>query len=302
MIFKPSKTTGLAIGLAAAVVLAGLAAGALAYLRAAPFSFLAFLALCWLVVSLPALAFIAYRCYGLARGRYVLSRNALVVEWGWRRELIPMATIGAVRAITEPAAMAALRPHGVNWPGCLVGQAHLPEGGPVEFLATTSAQLVVIQYGERRLALSPADPQAFVQAFSDLQAEGPSAVIEPESLAPDFPRWSLWQDQLALGLIAAGAASVVILWGYLLLVYPSLDPTLGLSLNAQGQFDRTGAPLNLFLLPLIAGATWAVNTLLGLLLRRRTAERPMAYLLFGATLFAQGLAWAAAVGLVAASH
>jgi hypothetical protein len=282
MVFTPSRSLGLAVALAAAAVAAGLGAGAIAYLRLAPVSFLAFLALCLLALAVLVVAFVGYRSYGLARGRYVLSRNALVVEWGWRRELMPMADIRDMRAITEPAALASLHPRGFAWPGCLVGHANLPEWGPVEFLAGSSARgLVVVEYDAHALALSPADPQAFVQTFASLQAQGPSAAIEPESVVPGFQRWSLWQDRLALGLITAGGLSALVLWGYL-------------QLAAERQPAPSASPLDLLLWPLLAGIAWLVNTLLGLELRHRPAERSMAYVLFGATLFVQAVLWAAA--------
>ena len=284
MIFTPSKTTGLAVAGAAVVVAAGLGLGALALLRAAPSPVLAFLAVCVLAAAAAVVAFAGYRSYGLARGRYVLSRNALVVEWGWRRELIPMAAIHDMRAVTEQAALAALRPGGLAWPGCLVGQADLPEWGPLEFLAGASPQgLVVVEYDGHGLALSPANPQAFAQAFADLRAQGPSAAIEPESVVPGFQRWSLWQDRLALGLIAASGLSVLGLWGYLQFA-AERQPGPGASLE------------NLLPLPFLAGVAWLVNTGLGLGLRRRPAERPMAYLLLGASLFVQAVLWAAAAG------
>jgi len=279
MIFTPSKTTGLAVAGAAVVVAAGLGLGALALLRAALSPLAAFLALCVLAAAAAAVAFVGYRSYGLARGRYVLSRNALVVEWGWRRELIPMAAIHGLRAVTEPAALAMLRPRRLAWPGCLVGQADFPEWGPVEFLAGANSQgLVVVEHDGHSLALSPADPQAFVQAFADLQSQGPIAAIEPESVVPGFQRWSLWQDRLALSLIAVGGLGVLGLWSYLQPAGPS------------------AWPVDLLPLPFLASIAWLVNTGLGLGLRRRPAERPMAYLLLAATLFVQALLWAAAAG------
>lgn len=300
MVFKPLKSTGLAFGLAAVVILIGAEVSALAFLRAESFSFWAFLALCFLVASLPILSFIGYRCYGLARGRYVLSRNALVVEWGGRRELIPLESISEVRAVTEAAELATLRPRGFTWPGCLVGRAELAGLGAVEFLAATGAQgLVIVKYDGACLAISPADPRAFAQAFAGLQAEGPSAKIEPESIAPGFQRWDIWRDWPTLALIAAGGLSELVLVAYLLLIYPTLPDQVVLHFNVQGQPDRLGAPLNLFMLPLIAGAAWVVNTLIGLWLRRRAGERPLAYVLFGATLLTHVLVWGATLGLVA---
>jgi hypothetical protein len=300
MVFKPLKSTGLAFGLAAVMILVGAEISALAFLRGAALSFLAFLTLCFFVASLPILSFIGYRCYGLALGRYVLSRNALVVEWGGRRELIPLEKVAEVRAVTEPTEVAALQPGGFSWPGCLVGRAKLPSLGQVEFLAGTDAHgLVIVRYEGGCLVLSPPDPLAFAQAFAGLQAEGPSAKIEPESMVPGFQRWSLWRDWPVLALVAAGGVSELLLIGYLLLVYPALPAEVALHFNAQGQPDRFGTPLNLFILPLIGGLTWSLNTLLGLWLRRREGEHPLAHLLFGASLLTQTLVWVATLGLAA---
>ncbi len=298
MVFKPLKSTGLAYGLAAAMILVGAEISALAFLRGAALSLLAFLALCFFVASLPILGFIGYRCYGLATGRYILSRNALVVEWGGRRELIPMEKVAEVRAVTQPAEVAALQPSGFTWPGRLVGRARLPELGPAEFLAGSDARgLALVRYEGGCLVLSPADPAAFAQTFAALQAEGPSAKIEPESLVPGFLRWSLWRDWPALAVIGAALLSELVLMGYLLLAYPYLPAQVALHFNAQGQPDRLGAPLNLFILPLMGGLAWLANTLLGLWLRRRQGERPLAHVLFGASLLAQTLVWVAALSL-----
>jgi len=289
MIFKPSKFTGVALGLAALALLAGVEASVWVALRQAlssrpeGFAVLAFLALCLALVSLPLVGFVGYRCYGLTRARYILSRNALVVDWGERRELIPMASLRAVELVTEPGELAALQPRGVSWPGCLVGYADLPALGPVEFLAATkNAGLVLVHSAGRSLALSPTDPQGFAEAFSRLQAEGPSAQIEPESVVPAFPGGSLWRDRLGFVLLALGGLSGLLLIGFLLLTSP-------------GRASHADAPLNVLVLPLIVALTWTVNTLLGLGLRRRPSEQPMAYLLWGATLFAQALVWGAAL-------
>jgi hypothetical protein len=286
MIFKPSKSTGLAIGLTALVLLAGVEIGLVAFSRPALPSRpapLAFVALCFGLASLPVIVFIGYRCYGLARGRYILSRNALVIDWGWRRELIPMVHIRAVQVVTEPGELAALRPRGVWWPGCLVGSADLPETGPVEFLAATQTQgLVLVHCAERTLALSPVDPRTFAETFSQLQAEGPSAQIEPESVVPVFPGWALLRAQPAFALPVVTSVSGLLLIGYLLLTLP-------------GRVDGAGTPLNVFSLSIIVALTWVLNTLFGLWLRRRPAEQPMAYLVWGATAFTQALVWGAVI-------
>ena len=106
---------------------------------------------------------------------------------------------------------------------------------------------------------------------------------------PAFPGSSLWRDRLGFALLGLGGLSGLLLIGFLLLTSP-------------GRAGRIGAPLNVLLLPLIVVVTWTINTLLGLWLRRRPSEQPMAYLLWGATLFTQALVWGAALSSTAAGR
>ncbi len=303
MVYSPPKSTGLAIGLGAITLTLALDAVLVALVRFAPLAFPTFIFICLLVASAPVLAGIAYRCYGLARARCVLSRNALVVEWGGRREVIPMEMIGEVRAGVEVET--ALRPQGITWPGCVVGRASLQDFGEVEFLATTEQPGLVLVSHTRAggwLAISPADPQAFLQAFDKFRAEGVEDQVEPESRQPGLEQWALWRDRPALGLVALGGASVLALVGYLLAIFPQLPPEIALHFNAQSEPDRFGSPTGLFILPVIAGLAWALNTLGGLWLHRRETERAGAYLLFSATVFVQALVWVAAIGLLTAGR
>jgi hypothetical protein len=301
MVFSPPKSTGLAVGLGAMALIAGLEAVLVVRLPALFPSPLAFIFLCLIVVGLPALLWLGYRCYGLARARYVLSRNALVVEWGGRREVIPLGMIDDVRAGTEMGP--APRPRGIVWSGHHVGRAAAPDLGAVEFLAAAELPgLVFIHYPGDWLAISPPDPQAFAAAYARLRAEGVEERIEPETRLPALEQWALWRDPLSLGLIVAGGAGVLLLVGYLTLIFPQLPPQIALHFNAQGQPDRFGPPMGLFLLPVIAGVAWTLNTLGGLWLHRRETERAGAYLLFGATVFVQALVWAAAIGLLTAGR
>jgi len=301
MVFSPPKSTGLAIGLGAITLTLALDAVLVALIRFAPLSFPTFIFICLLAASAPVLAWIAYRCYGLARARYVLSRNALVVEWGGRREVIPMEMIGEVRASAEVETV--LRPPGITWPGCIVGRTRVPDFGDVEFLAAADQPgLVLLSYPGGWLAISPADSQTFLQSFAELRAEGVEDHVEPESIRPGLEQSALWRDRLALGLILVGGASVLALVGYLLAIFPQLPPEIALHFNAQSQPDRFGPPTGLFILPVIAGLAWALNTLGGLWLHRRETERAAAYLLLSATVFVQALVWVAAIGLLTAGR
>lgn len=304
MIFLPRKTTGLTLGLALLLGLAGLGALLTVFVRTATPSLLTFSAVVFIILIGAALIAIAYGLFGLLRARYILSRNALVVDWGWRREVIPMGVLGEAQTGAAIDPTLKLRPRGFNWPGLVTGLARWRESDEVEVLATTAtlSGLVLIEYPAGGLALSPSDPAMFVQALNDLRASGVEDVVGPESHRAGLGDWPIWRDRPTTALLALCGLSVVLLVGYITLIYPQLPPQLALHFDAQGQPNRFGPPAGLFLLPTIAGLVWLVNTVGGLWLYRRAAERTGAYLLFGATALVQGLLWAATIGLLTAGR
>jgi hypothetical protein len=276
-------------------------AGLLAVLRSNPLSAAGFLSLALVAASVPAIAWLAYRADGLLRSRYVISRNAIVVEWGSRRVVLPMGLLDEVRAGSEVEGVA--RPRGIVWPGNMVGTGSVEGVGEVEFLAAAEKPgLVLLRHAEAWLAISPSNPEAFLAALQDFRAAGPEGEVAPESVLPAMMRWDLLRDRLALGLIAAGAVSALLLVGYLAAIAGQLPPQIALHFDGQGQPDRFGPPTGLLILPTIAGLTWAVNTLGGAWLHRRETERGAAYLLLGATLFVQALVWVATIGLLTAGN
>jgi hypothetical protein len=296
MIFLPPKFKGLVFGLSGIGLILGLDIFLAVLVRGTHAAFLIFSSVCLMIATGLLLAWLAYRCYGLARARYILSRNAFVVDWGSRREVIPLEVIGEVRAGVEVEGE--LNPSGINWPGCVVGRGEVAALGVVDFLATTEKSgLVLVHCPETWLAISPEEPQAFLAAFAEMRALGPEEKIEPESVSLNWEQWAVWRDRLALTLIGVGGASVLLLFGYLTLLLSKLPPLVTLHFNAQGLPDRSGSPTRLFILPVAAALAWALNTLGGLWLHRSENERTGAYLLFGATVVAQVLAWVALLGL-----
>lgn len=304
MSFNLPRTLGLSLGAAALAGLLLIDALLVLALRGGWLTLGGFISVCLLLASVPALLLVGYRTYALARARYVLSRNALVVEWGGRRLVLPLGQVMEARlgADFESDAL----PRGLHWPGNRVGRGVLPPLGEVEFLAAADkVDMVLVRHGAGPvawLALSPEDPQAFLRALASFQIEGPDEAVELEDTQPSFTRWDLWHDRLALGLLAGGLASVVSLLGYLVAIAPQVPDQIALHFNAQGQPDRFGPPDGLLILPLIAGLAWLVNALAGVWLHRAAHERPAAYLLLGASLFVQALVWVAAVGLLTAGN
>lgn len=301
MVFNPPRRTGLLLGLGTLIVLLGLDLGFIFVLRSNPLSLAGFLSLILLLLSLPVMAVVGYRTYALLRSRYVLSRNAIVVEWGSRRIVLPMHLLDEVRSGAD--VQAELRPRGPTWPGSVFGTGAVDGLGQVEFLAAVEKPgLVLLRHAQAWLAISPADPQAFLAALAAARAEGPQEEVEPESIIPAVQRSVLLHDRLALTLMGVGVAGAVLLLGYLALISPQLPAQIALHFDARGVPDRFGAPAGLLILPAIAGLTWLVNTLGSLWLHRNTRERAAAYLLLAATLFVQALVWVATLSLLTAGN
>ncbi len=299
MVFLPPRRTGLLIGFGALIVLLILDVGFVLVLRSNPLSIPAFLSLLLLAASLPTMVYIAYRTYGLLRSRYVLSRNAVVVEWGARRIVLPMRLLDEARAGADAAA--GLRPRGLTWPGNTAGTATVDGLGQVEFLASAEQPgLVLLRHAESWLAISPPDPAAFMAALAAAREQGVEVDVEPESVIPAPEQSALLHDRLALALVAVGALGAVLLLGYLAFIAGQLPPQIALHFDARGVPDRFGPPSGLLILPAIAGLTWLVNTFGGVWLYRAARERPAAYVLFAATLFVQVMVWIATVGLLTA--
>lgn len=301
MIFLPPKFKGLAFGLSGISLILALDIFLALLVRGTQSAFLIFISVCLMIATGLLLAWLAYRCYSLARARYILSRNALVVDWGTRRDVIPLEWIGEVRVGAEfEGELHPLHPRGIHWPGYVVGRGEVASLGVVDFLATTEKSgLVLVQCPEVWLAISPEEPQAFLSDFAEMRAAGPEEKIEPESVSLSFEQWAVWRDRLSLILIGVGGVSVLLLFSYLTLFLSKLPPLVTLHFNAQGLPDRSGSPTRLFILPTAAAVAWVVNSLGGLWLHRAENERTGAYLLFGATLVAQVLAWVALIGLTA---
>jgi hypothetical protein len=324
--FEPDKTRGLQIGAGLLVGLAALAALAMFILVAQPLGLLSLIPLLVLGLSLSLLVWVGWRVYGLVTARYKLDGDSLTVQWGRWRETIPLADIEDRHLATEFEGE--LSPRGPSWPGLVVSRVDHPVLGAVQFLATTAekAGLVLLGYSGGWLALSPPDPAAFLEALRERQAalpapvgaeietaEPPEAPLGPPyeeiaapaavrfSLARLDPRaWPLWRDRLALGLIAAAGLATLALAVYLWVILPQLPAQIALRFDAQRQPVQFGAPEGLWLLAALAAAIWLLNTLLGALFHRRAEDRPLAYVLFGGTLFMAALAWGATIGILTA--
>jgi hypothetical protein len=243
------------------------------------------------LVSVPLLILLAYQTLSCLTLRYRLDRNGLFVRWGGTQQIIPIRDIQRILPGSQFGEEIVHR-QGVRWPGHERGEGLVPGIGRTRFLATRplADQLLVVTPG-LAFGISPADPEAFRQAFEARRELGPNRLLEKKVRRARWLTWPLWTDQTAWALLGLAVVVNLGLFGYLSARFPGLDLQLPLHFNNQGMADRIGAKVELFALPIIGLIILGTNLILGLLLYRR--ERAGSYLLWGAAAAAQALFWLA---------
>lgn len=265
-------------------------------LRPQEISFVSYLLGLIVLLSLPILVVLAYQVASCVTLRYHLDRNGVVVRWAGNEQVIPIRDIQQIVAgheLKNPP----VRRRGLRWPGHERGAGMVPGIGRTRFLATQGLerQLLLVTPG-LAFAISPRDPQGFLQGFAARRELGPNRLLERERRKARPFTWSIWRDETAWMLLGAAVAINLALFGYLSARFPGLDFQLPLHFNNLGQADRIGTKMELFALPIIGLIILGTNLVLGLALYRR--ERAGSYLLWGAAAVAQALFWLATFSIV----
>ncbi|MGD8555632.1 MAG: PH domain-containing protein [Anaerolineales bacterium] len=300
MDFIPSRKLGLILGGLALLLL--LSASAVGVIRLASAEITPFITLwvCLPLICIPLAALIVYHLYGLATARYRLDRDGFYLTWGFSGDQIPLAAIKGIRPASEvPGRLVPFQ--GRIWPGLTVGRHQVEDLGEVEFFATTDASgMVLLAAGDRHIAISPPDPEAFRQAFIQAARMGSLERIEERSRRPNFMLTRMWADLLARYLILGGLVVPLTLLAYLAARAPGLPATVPFGFDATGAPNPFTPPGRLLLLPLIGGFCWVADVALGTWLYRRKKDRVLAYGLWGGGLLVGLLFWAAAIHLLTA--
>ena len=302
MTTTPRRTLGLLLGGLILALLFGAVGLAIARLAEAAISASILL---WIAVPLacvPLALPVGYRVFSLITARYTLDRNHFALTWGLAVEQIPLTKIAAGRRGDEFAP--GLRPEpGLWWPGCVVGNRKLQGRGTVEFFATSTGRgLIVITSGERHLAISPPDPEAFLRSLQDALRSGALKRVAEVSQRPDFLFARIWADRRARILILAGLLLPLLLLTFLAVQGPGLPPQVRFGFEPGGTPGPLAPPGRLLLLPLISGLCWLADLSLGAWLYRREANALFAYALWATAVLVGGLLWGATLQLLAASR
>ncbi len=290
------KRTGTQTGLLFMIGLVVLDILCLIVLTTQPIGPLTFILSLIILASFPLLVLIGYQLYGLARSGYDVDRNAVTIQWGPVKQIVPVESIQRIMLGTEvEGSVQGFR--GWRWPGLMQGQGEVPEADLTVFYASASLpQQLILVTPSISYAISPADRAGFIESIKARYELGPTQAVEQTTEHPAFFDWPLWGDRVAHYLVITGATMCLLLFGLVSLRFPHLPPVIPLHYNAFGLPDRTGPATQTFILPLIGLLALGANTLLGGLFYRR--EQVASYLLWGGTIVVQVLLWIGTTNLL----
>jgi hypothetical protein len=293
--FNPDRWLGLTGGMALVLLVLTLDGLMIWGISQMGISLPAFVLLLLLVGSLLILILLGYWLYGLLWSGYHVDRNAVVIRWGATTQVVPMESVTAVLSGDRVKGITNFR--GPRWPGLRVGYGNIEEIGPTLFFTSGSVRRqVVLTTPALAYALSPADPEAFMETLRQRLSMGPTQSVEQVSRQPALFTWSFWSDRVGLALLVSALVLLVALFGYIALRYPSLADLQPLHFDSAGQPDRWGTRAQVFTLPFIGLLALIANGGLGFLLYER--QRPAAYLLWSGAIGVQMLVWGATIGIL----
>jgi hypothetical protein len=258
--------------------------------------FLFFLLPAILAVSL--IPTLIYRAYALRKARYILERDGIHLVWGLRAEDIPITDVLWVHP-AEELDQSPRKPW-LTVPGAILGSRRLPDGGQIEYMASSPSKLVYIATRDRIYAVSPDDREDFIRTFQRFLELGSLRPIAARSVHPSFLLARVWALKPLRYLILAGLVLSLALLIWVSLVIPSRGQVF-LGFNSAG-LPRDPIPtVRLLLLPVINGFFFGLDFLLGLYFFRRGENQTqsgdpqsglaylLAFLFWGASLITPGL-------------
>jgi len=233
------------------------------------------------LLTISAVPILIYYAYALKSANYLIERDGVRLQWGLRREDIPISEILWVHPVdgleTRPP-LPFLR-----WPGAVLGARRLHSGGEVEYLAATTRNLLVIARLDQAFIISPTDLAGFIHAYQRFTEMGSFIPFEPVSIQPVSFLNQVWRNLPARVLVILGALSCIALFIY---------AGLGISTSSQIYLRvlSIGAPgepvpaIRLLLLPLLNTLIFLADLFIGLYFYLDPKTKHLSFLVWGSGL------------------
>lgn len=209
------------------------------------------------ILLLLPLFLVIYRIFVVLSTVYLLSRDALEISWGLRRELLPIGQIDWVNPVSE---FETQLPLGVTFlKSAYYGEKKINGLGQTLFVATSPEQMVLIKRGNQYLVISPENARIFCERFDQINQLGSLKQFEPESENLTMLWQRVWADRWAKRMLIAGIISLA------LLLIAAM--TIGLSREQIVWVSMERVPASRALLLALIGTLFGlINTFVGLLL------------------------------------
>lgn len=229
------------------------------------------------VLAFAPIPFLGYRAYALLRADYYIDRDSLAMLWGLRIEDIPLTDIEWVRPasdLTHPLLLPRFR-----LPGAILGTRRHPDLGLVEFIASSSRNLILIATSKRTFAISPRNPAGLVQTFARATEMGSLIPTEAKSVYPSFIITQAWDSPLARFVWMSGILLNLGLIAWVGILIPSLSQ-IPFGFNPFGVPIEMVSSSQLILLPLVSGLMFIIGITAGLYFYRWEQQRPLAFVIW----------------------
>ena len=275
--YPPPKQFGLLVHTVLVLLLVGLSGWGiwnLTFARVGP-NFVIFL-LDALLALVPLPLFL-YRAYALMRADYILDRDSLELRWGLRDEDIPLTDIEWLRPASDLTTP--LRLPWLPLPGAVLGLRRHPDLGVVEFLASSSKNLLLVATSKRVYAISPTNAAKFAQTFARTIEMGSLLPTEARSVYPSFIFSRAWANPLVRFLWLAGLFLNVGLAVWVILTIPTLNQ-VSLGFTPSGGALQPSPASQLILLPVISSFLFLVGLFSGMYFYRWETHRVLALILW----------------------
>lgn len=235
-----------------------------------------------LVVSLLAAIWLAHRFIAAMTLTYDIDRNGLYIRWAGNQAIIPLERIVTIDLGAGPVflPLGILQRVGTYW-----GRAFASEAPLYLYATQPPGECLIIYTTEAAYALSPEDPEAFVQDLEQRRNLGATLPMQPSLGYSRAFHYAFWRDGIVAALVVAAVMINLLMLGLIAIAYPSLAPMVEMRFDATGEVAELRPRYQTLFLPLAAFGLSLLNTAAGLALYQRL---PLgARLLQGASLVVQ---------------
>jgi len=158
-----------------------------------------------------------------------------------------------------------------------VGVRRLAAAGTIEYMASSSRRLVLIATPGHIFAISPANPESFLNTFQQFSELGSLSPIPARSVRPSLLLGRVWNVPAARYLILFGILLNLALLVWVSLAIPGRE-TISLGFQPEGIPREPVPAIQLLLLPILSSLIYLSDLVLGMIFYRQDEKHPLAYL------------------------